>query len=464
MPKIIETKTTPELKYTVKILAEKAEYEAFKDRLVDQFIKNVEVKGFRKGNAPRDLALAKVDQLKLQTTILEETVQKFYTELMPDIKKDLEKLKRDVIFSSAELATDEQSTKETDQGFEFTISLSLLANADLSVFEKLEIKTPAEKDLDDRPSFKEFKNKEHQGLITTFAKYKTVDSKAKKGNKIIADITEELAESKEEPKESKNAEITLGQNLFPPEFEEKLIGVKAGDTKKFELELEDPAHAGHGHPKGEHTHKYKFVVKVIEVQEIESDDLDDIIKNSEEAKKQLKSADNLEKMLKDIYDRETEELIIIKKRREVVEAIVTKVADFDLPKTLVSSEIERIMGVLQARSLERKITLTEAFNQAGLPGSEKKLKNDNQVLELVTDYVNKEFKLVEILRAVYYAKVEPKITPQEMGEIQSDMQKNPAKYNLRPEDVTGDKAADIAFDRLLREKSYQWIASQIKFI
>jgi len=459
MSKIIETKITPDLKYTVKILAEKAEYEDFKERLVAQFIKNIEVKGFRKGHAPKDLALAQVNQLKLQTTILEETVQKFYTELMPDIKEDLKKLKREVVFSSAELSTDEQSTKETDQGFEFTISISLLADVDLSVFEKLQIKIPTEKDLDDRPSFKEFKDKEHQSLITTFGKYKTVSTKAKKDSRIFADITEQPADGKGEAKESKNAQITLGQNLFPPEFEENLIGAKAKDVKKFELNLETPTHDG-----GTKALKYKFVVTVLEVQEIESKDLEEIIKNSEEAKKQIKSADNLEKMLKDIYERQTEELIVMKKRRDVVEGIVTKVKDFDLPKQLVTSETERIMNVLQSRSLERKISLSEAFAQAGLPGSEKKVKNDNQVLELVTDYVNKEFKLVEILRATYYAKVEPKITPQEMAEIQADMQKNPAKYNLRIEDVTGEKAADVAFDRLLREKSYQWIASQIKFI
>jgi len=464
MPKIIQANITSELKYTVQILAEKKEYEDFKERLVDQFIKNVDVKGFRKGNAPKDLALAKVDQLKLQTTILEETVQKFYTELLPEIKKDLEDKKRDVVFSSAELITDAESTKETDKGFEFTINLSLLANADLSIFDKLELKKPVQKDLENRLSFKDFSDKEYKNLITTFAKYKTVETKAKKGSKIIADITEQLATDKSEPKENKDAELILGQNLFPPEFEEKLIGAKASETKKFELDLEIGEHSGHNHTPGERSQKYKFVVKIKEVQEPATDDLDEVIKNSEDAKKQLKSKENVDKLLKDIYDRETEELLIVKKRRDVVEVIVNKVPNFDLPKILVNSEIERIMGVLQARSLERKITLMESFNQAGLPGSEAKLKNDNQVLEKVTDYVNKEFKLVEILRAVYYAKVEPKIMPEEMAEIQADMQKNPAKYNLRNEDVVGDKAADIAFDRLLREKSYQWVASQIKFI
>lgn len=464
MPKILETEITSDLKYTVKILALKPEYDAYKDRLVDQLIKNVEVKGFRKGHVPKDLALAKLDQLKLQTTILEETVQKFYTEVLPEIELDLKNKNRNVIFSSAELKTDAESTKETDEGFEFVINLSLLADADLSVFTGLELKKPKETEIKDRQSFKEFQTKEHNNLIATFAKYKTVETKSKKGSKIVADISEQLVGGKEEPKESKNAQLTLGQNLFPPEFEEKLIGVKAGDTKKFEIEMEDPAHAGHGHPKGEHSHKYKFEVKVIEVKEVESTDLDEIIKNSKEAKAQLKSAENLETLLKQVYDRETEELLVALKRRKVVEAIVDKVPKFDLPKTLVNSEIERIMGVLQNRVLERKITLSTAFAEAGLPGSEDKLKNDNQVLEKVTDYVNKEFKLVEILRAIYYSKIEPKITPQEMGEIQTDMQKNPSKYGLRAEDVEGDKAADIAFDRLLREKSYQWVVSQIKFI
>lgn len=464
MAKIVETKITPELKYTVKIMAEKPEYEAFKERLVEQFIKNVDVKGFRKGHAPKDLALEKVDQLKLQTTILEETVQKFYTELMPEIKEDLASKKRDIIFSSAELITDEENTKETDKGFEFTLNLSLLADADLSVFEKMELKKPKEKDLENRISFKDFKEKEIANVVATFAKYKVVDKKAKKGSKVVADITEQLAEDKSEPKESKDAELILGQNLFPPEFEEKIIGSKAGDIQKFELDLEVGDHTGHNHAPGEHTHKYKFIVKVKEVLEIENDDIEEIIKSSKEAKGQLKSGENLETMLKQVFEKETEELLMMRKRREVVEAIVTKVPDFDLPKTLVNSEIERIMGVLQNRTVQLKISLMDAFSQAGLPGSETKLKNDNQVLEKVTDYVNKEFKLVEILRAVYYAKVEPKITPQEMGEIQADMQKNPAKYNLRPEDVTGDRAADMAFDRLLREKSYQWVVSQIKFI
>jgi hypothetical protein len=92
------------------------------------------------------------------------------------------------------------------------------------------------------------------------------------------------------------------------------------------------------------------------------------------------------------------------------------------------------------------------------------VKTDNDVRGKIEEYVTTEFKLVEILRYVYYTLVESKIEDKEVQDFKNAIEADPAKYNVSQAEVANGKAIDVAYDRLLREKAFNWIASQVKFV
>jgi trigger factor len=457
MPKILKTEVTKNLKYIVDIQAEKKEYEDFKERVVDQMVKTVDIKGFRKGMAPRNLALQKIDPLKLQTTILQEAVEKFYAQAYPEVKTNIEKEGRVMIQGSAQLDPSPEHTKEDEEGnLNFRISLTILPEVDLEPIAKLELNEPAESEIENRLSFEEFFVKESDLVVKNLNKFKKSDKKANESSKLIADVKETIKGEKLEPKDSKNVDVILGQNRFPPEFEKNLIGVKAGEEKNFEahLYLEGRGHAD-----------FIFEVKVHEVQERLYSTLEEVIANVDEAKTQLESIEKFTELLKRIYAQETNQIVETLRSRVVIKAIIEETPDFDLPQNTLDSEIERIIGVIRGQSIQQKISLAQAFAASGLPGADKKMSKDDEVLKAVEDYVKKELKLIEILRAIYYTKVDKKISEKELETLVKDIQTNPTKYNTNEVEAKNhDKALDIAFDRLLRDKAFNWVLGEVKFI
>lgn len=462
MARILKSEITKDLKYVVDLLAEKKEYQLYQARVLEQLLKNVEIKGFRKGKAPRELALKQIDPNRLQSTLLQESVEKFYGELRPQIEKEIAEKKRVAILGTARLEDEEEFTKETEEGFQFRISILLLADVDVAPISKLELKAPTADQIPDRESFDEYFTKESKALVASFNSYKTVKSKIKENSRVVADITEQLIPDKkdknakpEEPKESKNATINLGEDRFPPEFEQNLVGLKAGDEKEFDLNLEIT---------GQGKQKFHFKIKIVEVLEAEFETVEEILENSKDAKKQFGTPEDFKNLVKKVYDQETQQLLKNLKRRQIIEEVVKIVPQFQLPQSSFEAEVERILQVLNARTLEAKISLKDAFAASGLPGSEDKIKSDNDVKSKIEEYVTTEFKLVEILRFVYYTLVEPKIEDKEVQEFKEAIEANPSKYNVSSAEIANGKAIDVAYDRLLREKAFNWIAAQVKFV
>jgi trigger factor len=394
MSKIVKASFSDDLTYTVDCLAEKKEYEDFKDRITDQFLKNVEVKGFRKGKAPRDLAMKNVDQIALQQTVLEESIEKFYGEVQSEVSDNLKEKNRIPANTPAQI--DPASIKEEEDGFHFSVKVSLLPEIDLDTIAKIKIAEPTEKDIDNRVSKKEFFNREKENLIASLNSFKPVDRKAKKGDQVMIDLVEKVDGS--QPNEQKAVKVIIGRSQFPEKFESNLIGLKAGESKDFSADI----------PHGNHAHSYDFSVTCHEVAEPEFTKIDDVLAHSDETKDRFKNEKEFEEFLTNIYDQETQQLLNSLKRRAVIKTVIEKVKDFALPEADIEKEASRIYNTLEARAIEGKTTIADVFKASGLPKAEDGLKKDDDVKKAVEDYVRKEFKLVEILRTAYQIKVSPK--------------------------------------------------------
>jgi trigger factor len=453
MAKILSTKIQEDgLTLLVSCLAEKTEYQPFKTRITQQILKGVEVPGFRKGKAPESLAIKHVDIVQFQQTLYTESIDKFYTELNPEIQKFLEENKR-VAAGNPNIEPD--SIKEDNDDFAFTLTIRLLPEIDLGQLSKLKITEPSADEISNRLSFEEFKAREEKNLLKVFNDYdEVVDGVVVKDSQVLADL-DEHDQTLDQKKQDKNVLVQLGFKNFPEGFEKALIGVKAGETKEFETDVP----TDHGHD-----HHFAFKVTVHKVLKAKYTTPEEILENSKEAIQRFKDKQGFLDFLNKIYDQETRDILTSIRRRAVINAIVENVKIEQMPNEAIEAETKRIVESLTSQAEQQKKTLADLFTASGLPGSEGEKLKDKDVPDLVKKYVSSEFKLVEILRAAYYINVKDKATEQNIDDLAKLMKQNPQYYGIGVEEAKDqEKLRDVANDRLVREKAFAWILDQITF-
>jgi len=143
-------------------------YEPWKARLTKQFLENVEVKGFRTGKVPEKVALENIDPAKMQSTIFEETVMRFFEEARKEAEAMLKKDGRIPLDFSANFIPDmlPEIDEKGKTSFQFRANASLLPVIDLSkIKNKIEVTEIDEKDLPQRLTLQEFETREKDNLL-----------------------------------------------------------------------------------------------------------------------------------------------------------------------------------------------------------------------------------------------------------------------------------------------------------
>lgn len=455
MSKLLSFKIQKNNTCLVSCLADNPDYNNFKERVTAQFAKNVEVPGFRKGKAPLNLAMQKVDQSMLISTIYQESVEKFFAELEPQIKEKLKAEDRSILNNS--IILDPDSLKDEGEGLKFSVTLNLLPKIDLKSVEEIEIIKPTSEDLPIRQTEEEFLENQKIAVFQNLNEFEDVTDKAKKDSQLIVDLVEVIEKTKSIPenkKETKDILITLGRNEFPPDFEKELLGLKIGDKKDFDLELKTEL--------GLKKFSYKVFCKGVKYPKYKS--LDELLEKSPDAKKAIPDSASFLESIKTLYYQETNQMIEAVFRRRVIEAILVQIPDFDLDEEKIDLETKRILHNLDQQAKDEEKELVDIFKLSGLPGSDdSNLKESKNVESHLKSYVFKEFKLAAILQSIYVVKVDNKIQETDLEALSKQIKSSPDNFNLsKTETSSEEKVKDIAFDRLLRKLSYDWIIKTIK--
>jgi len=180
---------------------------------------NLEIKGFRKGKAPKELLKKHLDQEQIRALALEFAVQDSLSDVIKGNSLDV-------------LDTSQLSVESNDSAqFKYSILLDLFPDVELTDLSKIKVKRQdvkvEEKEVDDavetiknsRASFIDKDDSETAGEGDRVE----VDFEVKKDGLII------------EGGISKNHPIIIGGRNFIPGFEEQLVGMKKGEEKSFSL-------------------------------------------------------------------------------------------------------------------------------------------------------------------------------------------------------------------------------------
>ncbi len=167
------------------------------------------------------------------------------------------------------------------------------------------------------------------------AEYKKADRAAKNDDQVRIDFSGKLNGVVFEGGEAKDIALVLGAGRMLPDFEKAIIGMKAGETKSFDMTFPADYHgkevAG------------KQVTFTITVHAVEEAHLPEV--NAEFAKSLGAADGDVEKLKQEIRDnigREAQRRVKARNKDAAMDALL-KIAQMEVPKALMESEAQRLM-------------------------------------------------------------------------------------------------------------------------
>ena len=155
------------------------------------------------------------------------------------------------------------------------------------------------------------------------------DEKAKTGDQIVFDYSATVDGNKFEGSEGKGVQIELGRDLFLKGFDQQLISVKKNETRSVESILPS------NHPKKELANKKtKFECKILNVKKPKETLINDEFAKHMGAKDLSDLKNLIEKQVSSQYKQALDSIT----KKEILDQL-EKIHNFDLPKSLIDSEL-----------------------------------------------------------------------------------------------------------------------------
>jgi len=278
--------------------------------------------GFRKGKVPKEMIRQMLGKFTVANQVLEEILPEVYRAACEKVE----------IVPISQPEFDPWPEVEEKQDLEIKIRVSVLPDFEVCDYSKIPVDLSREIKVDDSEvdqTMENIKNSlaefvplvEDRGCIETDEV--TVDYEV---YEIGPDGAEKLADSQND------TAIRIGQGDAIPEIENNIIGMKAGDSKSFDLEFEED------HPRQELAGKkarYNVTVKSVRRRKLPDNDEELLAKMDGE----FKSVDELRENVKDSLEQQKKQM----KDSDVTQAMVDFVlgkTGLQVPQFLVDQEID----------------------------------------------------------------------------------------------------------------------------
>ncbi len=362
----VDKKDLPKSQVELLITIPETEFVKYLDQAAVKLSKEMKVEGFRAGKVPRSIMERELGAAK----IFEEAVRL----AIPDtFIKAIEDGKIEAI------GQPEIEPQKVASGNEFVYKarVAVLPKITAPDFSGVKVARRTVK-VEDAEVDKVIKD-----LQNSRAKFLTVKRPAKKGDRVEVDFEAKLNKVTIEGGKSTNHPVIIGENKFVPGFEDKLLGLKADESKKFSLIF----------PKDYYQTKLAnrevdFDVKLKLVQEQELPALDDAFAASIG---KFKTLAELKHQVRHNLEHEKEH----KEENRLEMAIVTeliKKTEMELPEVLVKSEQDKIVDEMEQSISQQGVPFDKYLES--IKKTREELSNDQK------DSAIKRVKASLILRAI----------------------------------------------------------------
>lgn len=347
-------------KVKLSIKVSSPEMRGFFARTYNKIAPTIEIKGFRKGMAPRSMTIDAIGENRLQQEIIDLALQETFTQA----------LKKENLIPIAPPKINIKMLKDltTDTAaLEYEAEIDLLPEVRLGDYKKIKIKKSDQKIEVSADEIEQVLSH----LARTRAEFKDINRPVKDGDRLEIDFEGFDKGAKLENLTSKNYPVILGSKVLIPEFEAQLIGLKKGDKKEFKVEIAPTAN--------DKKRPVNFKVEILQTQEVILPKIDD-----EFAKKyQKKDLADLKKAIKEDVIKQKEQQHERNIENAVLEELI-KITKVEISDSLIGQEIDRQINEIRSRTATMGLTFekylenlkkTEGeFRESLKPNAEKTIK------------------------------------------------------------------------------------------
>ena len=386
----------------------------------NKIAKNVSINGFRKGQAPKALIEKRVSDNERFITAVDDNANVWMRTAL-----EAEKL---VPISQPQL-----DIKAVDaNGVELVFTFAVMPEVKLGDYKGLEY------NLDEVAVSDEEVDAELNRMREQYAEVQTKDGAAAEGDTVNIDYEGFKDDVAFDGGKGTNYDLVLGSHSFIPGFEEKLVGVKAGEEKDLNLTFPENYHAK--------DLKGAAVVFKVKVNEVKTKVLPEV--NDEFAKDVNAAGVETVADLKNMIRTRIEDGKKSQAENKADTALMDKLvenAEIDLPEVLVEEEVNNQIQQLAQQISQYGMNFNQYLSMMG--------KKIEDVRAEYTDNATKTAKLRLILEEI--AKVEA-LEPTE-EDFENEYNNIAAQYNMPVDQVKTYISVDMLKRDVRNEKAYAFV-------
>ena len=195
------------------------EWKAAQEKAYAKLAKNVEVKGFRKGQAPLEMAKKSINPTTMLDEAIDGLVNESYAKLLEE-HKDLDIISR----------PDVKVNKYSDTELELQFDILVRPEVKLGQYKGIEV-AKEEVKVSKKEVEEELEKIQKQNAVVAIKE----DGVIEKGNVVKFDFKGFVDGKAFEGGEAKDFELEIGSNQFVPGFEDQMVGLKKGEEKDIKV-------------------------------------------------------------------------------------------------------------------------------------------------------------------------------------------------------------------------------------
>jgi trigger factor len=304
------------------------------DRAAAEISKEKPIQGYRPGKAPYDVVKQRFGEMAIYEAALPDVVRRVYVKAVVDGNIRT--------FGEPQINV---TRLAPGNPISFTASVAVVpAITSLADFRKLKVvskpKAVEEKSVDEAlGELRKMQTKEVR-----------VEREAKAGDKIVLDMDLSQSGVPLDGGQARDHSVYLDESYYVPGMKEQVLGLKAGDKKRFTLKFPDTHYQKHLAGRD-----VDFDVTVKEVFELQHPALDDAFAKTVGQE----TMDGLRSLIRKNMETEAKEKEAQRAELELLEKIVDKSKFEEVPDAIVGAEVDRMLHELKHGVNERGIEFEE---------------------------------------------------------------------------------------------------------
>lgn len=324
----------------------------------------VNIPGFRKGKAPRNIIEMHYGKEAVKQEAFELVANQCYTEAL-----EQEKL---IPVSDPKV---EDSVFEENKDMELTIKVTLKPEVKLGDYKELHVEKEAVEVTD------EAVEEQVQGLRSRHAKMVEAEEGAviEKGDFAIIDFAGTVDGEPFSGGEGKGYPLEVGSNSFIPGFEDQLVGLKKGDSTDVDVTFPEEYFvkelAG------------KQAIFKVNVQDVKRKELPELTDEYVAANSDCKTVEELRASYKERMQKAAENNAQIAYEKALIDLAVAN-AEFEVPEIMIEDRVTQMIDEMRMSLEARKLSLEQYMQYSGIDMKQlRERQHDAAVENVKTDLV-----------------------------------------------------------------------------